>query len=323
MIADKLTLRVTEVVRETDQVIAVTLAQSDGADLPVWEPGAHLEFTLPSGLIRHYSLCGDPRDRGSYTVAVLRELTGRGGSKELHEIARAGLDLVVRAPRNNFPLETAAEYLFLAGGIGITPILAMIRVVEASGRAWRLVYGGRSRASMAFLPELAGLLTDPESHAESLVIHPEDELGFPDFAAEFAKLGPNALVYACGPTPMLDALSALAERDGWRDWLRVERFTANPDDVDLDGDAFEVELARGKASVIVPSGVSILDAVRPIVPNVAFSCEEGHCGTCETVVLDGVPDHRDSYLDDDEHESNETMMICVSRSLSKRLVLDL
>src|ERR1700710_571628 len=131
MIPDKLTLRVIDVVHETEQVIAITLARIDSADLPAWEPGAHLEFTLPSGLIRHYSLCGDPRDRGSYTVAVLREINGRGGSKELHEIAHAGLDVVVRSPRNNFALEPAPEYLFLAGGIGITPILAMIRVTQS------------------------------------------------------------------------------------------------------------------------------------------------------------------------------------------------
>jgi ferredoxin len=193
----------------------------------------------------------------------------------------------------------------------------MISAAIREGTDWRLIYGGRSRSSMAFLDEI--LLLD----SARVAIFAEDVSGRPDFSTEISVLPAGAQVYACGPGPMLDHLTAVYERNDWPAPLHLERFTGDGESIDLDGDSFTVELARTGGSVTVESGQTILGVVRDLVPNIPFSCEEGYCGTCETEVLDGVPDHRDTYLTDDEREDNDTIMICVSRCLGNRLVLDL
>jgi tetrachlorobenzoquinone reductase len=296
-------------------VLEVVLGSPEGEDLAPWEPGAHVELLLPSGLRRQYSLCGDPADRRSYTIAVLEEPQGRGGSAELHRIARTGAVLQVRTPRNDFPLVDGPRYLFLGGGIGITPLLPMIERLTAQGVPWTLVYGGRSRTTMAYLDRLG-------RHGEAVDVWPEDERGRPALKELLTAQEPGTLVYACGPPGLLDAvIAAHAEVPGLPP-LHFERFAASGP-IDTSGGAFEVVLAKTGKSLVVPEGTSVLKTVRTVLPRLSFSCEEGYCGECETTVLEGEVDHRDDFLDEDEQAAGDTMMICVSRCRGPRLVLDL
>ncbi|AQS66506.1 PDR/VanB family oxidoreductase [Streptomyces pactum] len=295
-----------------DGVLVLTLRHPLGETLPVWEPGAHLDVVLGPGLERQYSLCGDPADRETWRIAVLREAEGRGGSAYVHGALRTGDKIRVRGPRNRFPLEPASRYRFVAGGIGITPILPMLAAAEEAGAEWTLLYGGRTRATMAFTGELG-------RYGDRVTIAPEDESGLLDLAAVVDDVPQGTLVYCCGPAPLLDAVEARCPAGV----LRLERFrpkeraTTGPDT------GFEVVLARSGRTVAVPPDVSVLDAVRAAGVEVLHSCTEGTCGTCETDVVDGEPDHRDSVLTDGERAAGETMLICVSRCRGRRLVLDL
>lgn len=305
---------------ESDGVLSVLLENADGVRLPAWEPGAHLDLHLPGDLVRQYSLSGDPADRTSWRIAVLREPAGRGGSAHVHEHLRAGTVVRARGPRNNFPLEPSARYVFVAGGIGITPILPMVREVQRRGAEWLLLYGGRSRASMAFLDELEG-------HGGKVLVHPQDELGLLPLAALLGVGRPDTLVYACGPEPLLQALGNVVDlAHGWCPGaLRLERFAAVAPTAEqlVDEHEFEVEAAASGVTVTVPVGVPIIRALEEAGIFPETSCEEGICGTCETKVLEGDVDHRDSLLSEEERERGSTMMICVSRCRGRRLVLDL
>ncbi|WP_443055466.1 PDR/VanB family oxidoreductase [Streptomyces sp. NBC_00704] len=292
-------------------VLALTLRHPLVEPLPVWEPGAHVDVVLGPGLERQYSLCGDPADRTAWRIAVLRETDGRGGSAHVHEQVRQGDKVAVRGPRNHFALRPAPRYRFIAGGIGITPLLPMVAAAEAAGADWSLLYGGRTRASMAFTAELA-------VHGDRVTVAPQDETGLLDLGPVLDALPGDALVYCCGPGPLLDAVQKRCPADV----LRIERFQAQEQPASSDG-GFQVELARSGRTLTVAPGVSVLDAVRAAGVQVLYSCTEGTCGTCETDVLDGTPEHRDSVLSDEEREAGETMMICVSRCRGKRLVLDL
>lgn len=294
-----------------DGVLALTLRHPLGEPLPVWEPGAHIDVVLGPGLERQYSLCGDPADRSAWRIAVLREPDGRGGSAHVHEQVGQGDKVRVRGPRNNFALEPAPRYRFVAGGIGITPILPMLAAAEAAGAEWTLLYGGRTRRSMAFGEELA-------RYGDRVTIAPEDETGLLDLPSVLDDVPEGTLVYCCGPGPLLDAVEERCPSAV----LRVERFRAKEQETGGDT-GFEVELARSGRKLTVAPDVSVLDAVRDAGVEVLFSCTEGTCGTCETDVLDGTPEHRDSVLTPQERESGETMMICVSRCRGRRLVLDL
>lgn len=301
-----------------DNVVRLTLRSPDGRPLPAWEPGAHLDLVLDSGLIRQYSLCGDPRDSSVLQVAVLREEAGRGGSRYVHDSLIEGQRVHVRGPRNHFPLVEAKRYLFIAGGIGITPILPMIARVAATGGDWRLLYGGRTRSSMAFRDDLE------TRYPEHVEIHPQDERGLLDLPALLAGGEEDAetAIYCCGPEGLLTAVERhCADRPAGV--LHVERFAPKEGSADGPRTAFEVELARTGTVLAVPAGRSILDVVEESGVPVLSSCQEGTCGTCETPVLSGKPDHRDSLLTDEERDAGDTMMICVSRSCSPRLVLDL
>jgi ferredoxin-NADP reductase len=316
-------LRVTQLRLEADGVISVVLRAVNGDRLPEWSAGAHVTVTLPSGLLRQYSLCGSSDDPHSYTIAVLLVGDGRGGSREIHEQLRIGDVLEVGAPQNNFALAPAQRYLFIAGGIGITPILAMVDAVrrQPDPAPFRLIYGGRSRPTMAFLDRLGEL--------DGVDVAPQDTAGLPDIEAALAASPPGTAVYCCGPPAMLAAVQEACGRNPHLS-LHVERFAAAvdnaaADDIVRDDDgAFEVELARSGHVITVAANQSVLDAVLEVAPDTAFSCTEGFCGTCETKVLDGRIDHRDDLLTDDERRANATMMICVSRSLGHgRLTLDL
>jgi ferredoxin-NADP reductase len=299
-----------------ERVVALELRDPSGAALPPWSPGAHVDLLLGDGIERQYSLCGDDTDRTTWRIAVLRERDGRGGSERVHEVVESGALVRVRGPRNHFPLEPAHGYLFVAGGIGITPILAMIRHADREGMPWTLAYGGRTRSSMAFLDELV------ERHGDRVTVTTEEETGLLDLAALLPGHETGTLVYVCGPEPLLKAVE-----ERCADWpehtLHLERFSPKKIGEPVLHDAFEVELALSGRTVAVEPDTSILRAVEAAGIPVLFSCTEGTCGTCETAVLSGEVDHRDSILTKEEQAANDTMMICVSRAACPRLVLEL
>lgn len=299
----------------SDTVVALTMREVGDHPLPPWTPGAHVDLILGEVPTRQYSLCGDPADHHVWRLGILRDPDGRGSSLYVHDQLQAGDIVRVRGPRNNFPLVESPRYLFIAGGIGITPILPMIIAAETAGAEWRLNYAGRQRASMAFLDELA-------VYGERVSVCPKDETGRLDMDALLATPEDDTLVYCCGPESLLDAVEQACT--GWPPRsLHVERFSARQMAEPLRADAFEVYLAQSELSLTVPPGRSILDVVTDAGVGVLSSCREGTCGTCETTVLEGEPDHRDSLLTKEEQEANDCMMICVSRSRTSRLVLDL
>jgi ferredoxin-NADP reductase len=302
-------LVVTERRQLADGVVGLVLAHPSGEALPSWAPGAHVDLAPDGGPERQYSLCGDPATP-SWEIAVLREPDGRGGSAFVHDQVRAGDRVRVRGPRNHFSLVEAARYRFVAGGIGITPIRPMIAEVAARGADWRLLYGGRTAASMAFADELTAL-------GDRVRLRPQDEHGLLDLKAELADVDEGTAVYCCGPEPLLAAVANLVPAT----LLHVERFA--PVAIPADGTAFDVELNRSGKIVHVPAGRSVLESIEAAGVPVLFSCREGTCGTCETEVLDGEPDHRDSLLTEEERAAGDTMLICVSRARGARLVLDL
>lgn len=300
----------------SDCVIVLTLQAATGEALPLWDPGAHIDVLLPNGLIRQYSLTGDAGQDGRWRIGVLRETDGRGGSAWIHDNVDTGTVLRIRGPRNNFELSPSRRYLLIAGGVGITPLLAMAATLEARGAQWRMVYGGRSRRSMAFLDELS-------SYGNKVQIVPEDECGLLDLAATLDVPASDTLVYCCGPSGLIDAVESRCA--SWpSEALRVERFSgAEQINGGMVDQPVEVELRRSGLTLQVPAGQSILAAVEEAGIDALYSCREGTCGSCEASVLAGEIDHRDHVLSQEEREANDTMMICVSRGLTNRIVLDL
>jgi ferredoxin-NADP reductase len=313
--ADVATLRVTSKDVQADGVLTLELAAPSGGRLRDWTPGSHIDLALPNGLTRQYSLCGDRWDPFTYRVGVLREPQSRGGSRYVHDLLQVG-DLVgVGGPRNNFALVPSEQYLFVAGGIGVTPILPMVGQAELLGADWRLLYGGRQRGSMAFLDELA-------QYGDRVVVRPQDEYGLLDLAGFLGEPRKGVRIYACGPGPLLAALERIC--GNWPPYsLRTERFVAAEAGAPARTAPFEVELARSGTTVTVTPDVTVLEALNRIGVDVLSSCRRGVCGTCEIPVLAGRPDHRDALLDDDERDADDCMYVCVSRSLEQRLVLDL
>ncbi|GAA4697621.1 PDR/VanB family oxidoreductase [Pseudonocardia yuanmonensis] len=305
--------------RLADDVVEFVLRPVAGGALPAWEPGAHIDVEVGDvdgdRLVRQYSLCGDPADRTAYRIAVLRQPAGRGGSAWLHDRVVVGDKLSVRGPRNHFPLEEAPGYLFLAGGIGITPLLAMARRVAAGRAEWSIHYGGRSRAAMAYREVLADVA------GGRLTLVPQDESGLIDLTAALDAVPPGTVVYCCGPESLLAAAEAACAARGLR--LRTERFAPKDVDPAAVDRAFTVTIASSGSEYFVPADRTIVDVLLAAGVDILTSCEEGTCGTCETTVVAGVPDHRDSVLTDEEQAAGDRLLPCVSRCLGSRLVLDL
>ena len=312
-----LTLQVARRVEEADGIAGLELIDPQGAELPAWTPGAHIDVHIDRpgepALVRQYSLCGDPADRSHYRIAVLLEQEGEGGSRSIHERVRAGQLVRVSAPRELFGFEPGARMVFVAGGIGITPILPMVAAADASGAEWELHYAGREPGTMAFGAEL-------ERYGEHVRVYASaagERMALPAIVASAA----GATVYACGPARLLDELESLCAEAGVD--LRVERFV-NGSVVDAETDhPFEVELSLTGTTFVVQPGESILDRVVAAGVPAPSSCRGGTCGTCETFVVEGEPDHRDAVLNAREREESEVMMICVSRCKGARLVLEL
>jgi len=313
---DTLALRVIAARWEAESVTSFEFACPDGSDLPSWEPGAHVDVHLPSGKVRQYSLCGDPAQRDRYRIAVLELPDGRGGSVEAHHELRPGRIIDIGVPRSNFALTDADRYVFVAGGIGITPILPMIREVARRGIKWELVYGAKSDAHFAFTGEL---------DTDSVRVVAQDTDGLIDLDAVVASAA-GAAVYCCGPAPLMDSLIERMEAAGRGDDLHIERFSTAPvaaADTADDGE-FEIELARCELVVSVRPDQSVLEAVREAGVDHPSSCEMGFCGTCETPLISGDVDHCDDLFTEEERATSASMLICVSRSKGcSRLVLDI
>jgi ferredoxin-NADP reductase len=315
-----ITLRVRRRAEIAVNALLLELESASGEALPEWPPGAHLDIRLPSGLTRQYSLCGAREEKSTYVVVVLREPHGRGGSEEIFRELAVGTEFISSTPRDHFRLVDASEYVLIAGGIGITPIKAMVDELRARGARWHLHYGGRTREHMAFLDELVDLGADHVS------IVPQDADGLLDVRAIIGNLPPEAAIYCCGPGALLDAVLTACAEAGASERLHFERFVAPTDGAEFvtGGDtAFEVELRSSGVTLQVAADKTLLEVVQSILPDMPFSCTEGYCGSCVSVVLDGEPDHRGTLMTPEEHDAERTMLICVGRSKSQRLVLDL
>jgi tetrachlorobenzoquinone reductase len=293
----------------------IELGPRSAADLPSFTAGSHIDLGLPNGMTRSYSLINPQAERHRYVIAVRRQTEGRGGSRYLHDSLRSGQALAVSVPRNNFPLdESAPDSIFIAGGIGITPVWSMIQRLHDIGRSWKLFYGARSRQDAVFADELQAI-----GRGEQLGFHfgPQPRLSI-DSAVASVPAGTH--LYCCGPATMLSAFER-ATRGRPGETIHLEHFAAT-EKPKADGE-FTVKLARRGTTLAVPPGVTILDTLLGAGIDVSYSCREGVCGACETAVLSGEPLHQDLLLSQEEKAANKSMMICCSRAHSDVLVLDL
>lgn len=316
-----LSVRVRTRTEEADGIASFTLEATDGMPLPAFTAGAHVDVQVASGLVRQYSLFSDPSDRSVYRIAVLREPGSRGGSAGMHAQVHGGSVLSISAPRNHFPLSSGVtQTLLLAGGIGITPILAMAQTLHAQGEPFDLHYCGRSVSRMAFIDQLK-----KSAFASSVHLHIDDGEPQQRFNAGqvLASPCPGVHLYVCGPSGFMDHVLTTARAAGWADeQLHREYFAAAPVDTSADG-AFTVQLAKSQLRCEVPSNRSVLEILLSQGLDIPYSCEAGVCGTCLTRVLDGTPDHRDSFLTDAEKAAGDQFLPCCSRAMSPLLVLDL
>jgi ferredoxin-NADP reductase len=318
--ANRLALRVVAVAREAEDIISIELAQPDGQPLPPFTAGAHIDIHLADGLIRQYSLCNPPAERNRYVIAVLKEVAGRGGSEAMHRL-KTGETVITSAPRNNFPLagREADFHLMLAGGIGVTPMMAMIAELKARKVDFRLHYCTRNKSRTAFLRRLRPLIRQ-----DKVVLHHDD--GDPacglDIAATLAEPVPGQHLYVCGPAGFMSAAKAAA--GAWPPHaVHFEHFNAvalSDEEAAWDKVPFEVKIKKTGETFDVPAGCSIVKVLREHGIEVETSCEDGYCGTCITRYVDGEPVHRDSVLS--EGERRNYVMVCRARSRSAVLVLD-
>jgi len=302
-------------------ICSFELVADDGRALPPFSAGAHVDVHLPGGPTRPYSLCGSPADTRSYRIAVLRERESRGGSAALHERVQEGERLEIGAPRNLFALAPGADsHLLLAGGIGITPLLAMAEQLTRDGAPFQLHYCARSREHAAFVDAIAR-----SGYASAVSFHFSEGEGAQrlDIPALLARRRPGQHLYACGPARFMDAVLDAARAHGWpEDSVHHEVFNAAPATSGAEG-AFEVELKQSGRVVAVPAGCTIVHALADAGVVIPTSCEQGICGTCLTNVLSGTPDHRDQYLTEEEQAAGQLILPCCSRAKSARLVLEL
>jgi len=321
-IANGIRVRVAARNQVADDVDEFVLVSDADVPLPSWSAGSHVDLATPAGPVRQYSLCPqrahageEPGDEHTYRIAVQRRADGRGGSVSAHASLTVGTPTWISPPRNHFALTRALTYVFVAGGIGITPLLSLVEAARTSGRPWKLIYTGPTRGGMAYTDELVAL------HGAHVSIRESRRTGRVDFGDELAGLPRGTAVYACGPAGMLDAVvDACADQPAVD--VFTERFTA-PVLSGRPAQSFELSLALSGVTVDVPEDRTILDVLDACGVVAPSSCREGTCGTCETGVVSGEVDHRDVILSPEERAENESMMICVSRCSSGRLVLEL
>ena len=314
-----LRVRVARRVEEADGICSFELVPQGVDELPAFTAGSHIDVHVAPGLVRQYSLSNDPSERFRYRIAVLREPSSRGGSAAMHDKIEAGQTLCISPPRNHFPLEDAPRSLLLAGGIGVTPILSMARALHAQGKVFNMHYCGRSLSRMAFVEEIGRA-----PFADSVVLHaddvPEQKL---DLQLLLAGPSDDTHLYVCGPGGFMDHMLATARAHGWPDArLHREYFAGIVKTLPSDG-SFEVRLAHRGLTCTVPANKTVVEVLAEHGVEVPTSCEAGVCGTCLTRVLDGTPDHRDTFLTDAERAANDQFTPCCSRALTSLLVLDL
>lgn len=299
--------------REAEGVVTLILERHNLESFPAFEPGAHIDLHLPNGVVRQYSLCGEPSDLSSYRIAV-RAVEGGSCSQFIYHELKTGDILKIGPPRNNFPLLRSERYLFIAGGIGITPLIPMMRQADKDRRNWVLIYCKRTGQKAPFIEEISAL------HG-IISLHGDTQATMWNPSRALAEASSQTLVYCCGPESLMRAVEEATS--GWpKDAVRFEWF--KPRTIPArDDESFDVRCEPSGLTVTVPPGRSILDVLREAGLDVPSSCEQGVCGSCETRVIDGMVDHRDSCLSADERATNRTMMICVSRAVGKRLVLDI
>ncbi|EOT8834710.1 2Fe-2S iron-sulfur cluster-binding protein [Escherichia fergusonii] len=296
-------------------VVLLTLADATGAELPAFTAGAHIDLHLTDDLVRPYSLCGDPADRHCYQLGILKDSQSKGGSLAAHAL-QEGESVKVSLPRNLFALdEGAAHSLLIGGGIGITPMLAMAAELQAAGRAFSLHYCARSRPQAAFVAEL-----EKAPWADRVWLHFSDEQRI-DLPAVLSDVPANTHVYVCGPTRLMEAVCEQANAAGYAaENVHQECFSA---DVEVSGKAFDVVAATSGITVRVLENQTIVEALALAGLKVCVSCKQGICGSCLTDVIEGEPDHRDSYLTDEEKADGDQILLCCSRAKSARLIIDL
>lgn len=295
------------------------LDSADGVVFPSAEPGAHIDVTCPNGMVRQYSLIAYSGGSEGYTIAVQKDPASRGGSESMHRDVEPGSRLVISEPKNNFRLDgSARRALFLAGGIGVTPLYSMIRARRSAGHDDRFVYFGRAADRMAYLDDIRGISSEADFLA---VIGAEPDRVRAAIEDEAREIGDDAAVYLCGPSPMMDAAVEVLSEFVAPDAIRQERFSADAA-ADATG-GFDIVLHRSGQTVRVDEGETIVEALSRSGVDVPTSCEQGVCGTCVTAVLEGEPDHRDMFLTEEEQERGDQMCLCVSGSRSAKLVLDL
>ncbi|WP_262299573.1 PDR/VanB family oxidoreductase [Microvirga sesbaniae] len=311
---------VTAVTAETETVNSYELSAVDTDTLPAFSAGSHIDLHLGNGLVRSYSLVNCQSERRRYVIGVHRDAEGRGGSRLVHDSLHVGQTVVLSGPRNNFPLrEDARHTVLMGGGIGITPLLAMMTRLSKLGRPYEVHYVARTRSSAPFLNRIAELRKSAGADIR-VSFSQEEPATRPDIASIVNSAPDDAHLYCCGPSSLLEAFKeATARRPA--EFVHLEHF-GSAETPTREGE-FQVELARSGVKLDVKPGQSILDVLIQAGMDVAFSCEQGVCGTCEVAVLEGIPDHRDTYLTPSEREKNASLMICCSRSFSDRLVLDL
>lgn len=300
-------------------VVVLDLSDASGQPLPAFEAGAHVDIHLKTGLVRQYSLCGDPANASAYRLGVLKDPASRGGSVAVHELLHEGREIEISLPRNHFPLAgDAKRSILIGGGIGITPMVAMAYALNARDSDFELHYCGRSRSRSAFLGELGSA-----AFASRLHTHFDDEATEQKLDLNTVLGSPQAgvHVYVCGPAGFMDWVIAEALQAGYADdHVHREYFQV---EVDASGAGFEVVAQRSGKTVQVAEGQSIVDALSAVGIKIEVSCEQGVCGTCLCDVIEGEPDHRDVYLTDDEKSANDQILVCCSRAKSKKLVLDI
>ncbi|WP_133703287.1 PDR/VanB family oxidoreductase [Roseateles toxinivorans] len=314
-------LVVTRTTREAEGVRGFDLRRADATPLPVFTAGAHIDLHLPNGLTRQYSLLNDPRERHRYCLGISLPADSRGGSRYLHEHVKAGDRLTAGQPRSLFAIDAAAaEHVFIAGGIGITPFMSMIRWCEAHGQRWRLLYCVRSRARAAFLWDLA-------AYHERVLLYVDEDAGegHPDLRGFLSDAPAASHVYCCGPAPQMQAVAAAAAGLGIdAGAVHFERFSAGQLAPTDGGDRpFDIVLQRHGGHFTVPPGATILETLERNGLSMPFSCREGLCRACEVPMLAGKADHRDSVLSQAERNAHTSIMPCISRAVSGELVLDI
>jgi ferredoxin-NADP reductase len=309
-----LQVRLRALVWEAPGVLSLHLTSADGSPLPAFEPGAHIDVKLPDGTLRQYSLCGDPNDLSHYRLGI-RAVSGGQSSSFVHSRLRPGDLLTVSTPRNNFPLVDAKHYIFVAGGIGVTPFIPMMREASAKGRPWTLLYCNRRNEDAPFLAEIGTL-------GGEISLHSSEAGTRLDVAQRFSTVEKDAVIYCCGPERLMIAVEEATA--AWPEGsVHFEWFAPRSRPADETSDNFEVLCQASGKTLTVPAEKSILEVLGENGIEVPCSCQQGICGTCEVRVLSGEVDHRDSILSSAERAANQTMMICVSRCRGARLVLDI